>query len=141
MPPRRLTPEDRDAIEREVREYVGGVEVPRERDSLDRLAIAHEVRAYSASVPPPQALVVVQERVNTRPRTDTDRFDIEELQRQLREATERAAADKIAEARARALAAEAKLEERAGKTEDRWWQIAIGVLLALAAAVAGHFIK
>ncbi len=132
------------------REYVGGIEVdpfPRDRDSLDRLAIAQEVRAYSTSCPPP-ALVVVQERVQNRIRTDTDRFDIEELQRQLREAIERAAADKIAEARERALKAEsekaaleASIEKAVEKKSDRRWEIVVALLTVVAAAVIGHYYK
>ena len=133
------------------REYVGGIEVdpfPRDRDSLDRLVIAHEVRAYSTSCPPPPELVVVQERVQNRTRTDTDRFDIEELQRQLREAIERAAADKIAEARERALKAEsekaaleASIEKAVEKKSDRRWEIVVALLTVVAAAVIGHYYK
>lgn len=153
-PPRKLTPEDREKIERDVREYVGreteddALVRLRERGSVDPIAIAHEVRVYSASRPPPAALVVVQDRVRTRDRTDTDRFDIEELQRQLREATERAAADKIAEARERALKAESEKDElqksvtkKIEKAADRRWETLIAILAAIAAALAGHYIK
>ena len=154
-PPRKLTPEDREEIAREVREYVGVEDSRgdalvrlRDRDSLDPIAIAHEVRVYSASRPPPPALVVVQERVRMRERTNTDRFDIEELQKQLRESTERAAAEKIAEARERALRAEnekkdleATVEKRVEKASDRRWDVVLAVLAALAAAAVGHYVK
>ena len=92
--------------------------------------------------------MLVQDRVSARARTDTDRFDIEELQRQLRESTERAAADKIAEARERALKAERKTEEleasvekKVEKASDRRWEILIVVLTAIGALVAGRYSK
>jgi len=136
------------------REYVGVDDARsdalvrlRDRDSLDPIAIAHEVRVYSASRPPPPALVVVQERVRMRERTNTDRFDIEELQKQLRESTERAAAEKIAEARERALKAEnetreleASVEKRVEKASDRRWEILLAVLAAILGAVAGRYL-
>jgi hypothetical protein len=153
-PPRKLTPEDREEIARMAREYVGGDDprtdaliALRDRDSVDPIAIAHEVRVYSASRPPPPALVVVQERVRMRDRSNTDRFDIEELQKQLRESTERAAAEKIAEARERALKAEAEkkdleasVEKRVEKASDRRWEILLAVLAAIFAALAGRYI-
>jgi hypothetical protein len=149
-----LTPEDREEIARMAREYVGVDDARsdalvrlRDRDSLDPIAIAHEVRVYSASRPPPPALVVVQERVRMRERTNTDRFDIEELQKQLRESTERAAAEKIAEARERALKAEnetreleASVEKRVEKASDRRWEILLAVLAAILGAVAGRYL-
>lgn len=152
-PPRKLTPEDREEIAREVRDYVGvdredELARLRDRDSLDPIAIAHEVRVYSNSRPPPPALVLVQDRVRTRERTNTDRFDIEELQKELREATERAAAEKIAEARERALKAEktvedleASFEKKIEKASDRRWEILIVVLTAIVAAIVGHYSK
>jgi hypothetical protein len=128
-PPRKLTPKDIRAIDQEfLRDYV-------EQDKKN--AIVEEVRVYTESQPPPRALVSVQERVRLRSRSDTDRFDIEELQRELREATERAAADKIAEERRRADDAVRALE----KAGDRRWDIVILILTATATAFAGHFIK
>lgn len=113
-----------------------------------RRPIDDELSAYIESRPPPKSLTTARERIEARTTTITGQWQIEEFARELRDATERAAADKLAEMKERyeekieVLVERVKTAERAlEKAGDRRWELLLLGLTAISAAVAGHFIK
>lgn len=118
-------------------------EVVRDTPVRDLTPVDGELVAFLKSIPPPgpsEARV----RVMMRPRSDSDVFDIETIEREVREAVARQAAEALAKSNAEKLAAQ---DELAKERSKRRWEVATSLvakafelaLVGLVAWVASHW--
>jgi hypothetical protein len=119
-------------------------------------AAVEQIRAtfseYVDSRPPPA--MPVRERVEARIRegrsfaTDTGRFEVEELQREVKSMVERAAAEKLAQEEAKNKELQKQLDEvkarQAETAKERRgmrWDLVLAAVSAGLGALAGHYVK
>lgn len=95
-----------------------------------RTDVDAECLSFLQSLPPPP-MTEARQRVAYRPRTDSDQFDIAQIEAEVRGLVARQAAEALAKERARAASAEAALEAAQNavmKTREKRIDWAMGIL-------------